>query len=244
MGYEVVKTIGARQYRYHVQSERDPQTGKRRNRWTYLGRVASERDVAKVRPVRPNARLRLLEAAERLLEAGDASAVTVDAIAAAAGVAHGTFYRYFRDRSEALEELARHIRATRGVGDDHLLRDDVESIEAARAGVRRWIVDKLRLTRELRATVRAWLALVASDARLAAYREERRQATLVRLREHITILTERGFAQVGDPASTAAGLFALVDGIMRTTILETDGLDEAGIVAAADIAERAIFARL
>ena len=85
MAYEVVKTIGARQYRYRVQSERDPLTGKSRNRWAYIGRVVSERNVAAVRPPRTNARLRLLEAVERLLAAGDASAVTVAAITGAAG---------------------------------------------------------------------------------------------------------------------------------------------------------------
>jgi len=187
--------------------------------------------------------LRLLEAAERLLEAGDASAVTVDAIAAAAGVAHGTFYRYFRDRSQALEELARHIRATRAIGDDRLLRDDVTSIDAARAGVRQWLFDKLRFCREHRASVRAWHALIASDARLAAYREERSEAILSRLREHIVLLNGLGFADVADPASTAAGLIALVDGIVRSSILERDRLDDAGIVAAADIVERALFVR-
>jgi AcrR family transcriptional regulator len=242
MAYEVIKTIGARQYRYRVQSERDPQTGKTRNRWTYLGRVASECDAAKAPAPRANARLRLLEATERLLAAGDASAVTVDAIATAAGVAHGTFYRYFRDRSEALEELARHIRATRGIGDDHLLRDDVVSREAARSGVRTWIADKLRYARDRGASLRAWHALIASDARLTAYREERRETTFARLREHIAVLNGRGFANVADAASTAVCLIALYDGIVRATILERDRLDDAAIDAAADIVERALFA--
>jgi AcrR family transcriptional regulator len=244
MAYEVVKTIGRRQYRYRVQSERDAQTGKVRNRWTYLGRVASEQGAAKSRPARPNARLRLLAAAQSLLEAGDASALTVDAIVSVAGVAHGTFYRYFRDRSQALEELARHIRATSGIEEDHLLRDDVISLDAARAAVRRWLVDKLRYAREHRASVRAWHALIASDARLAAYREERREAAFSRLRDHIEVLNARGFARVGDPASTAAGLSALYDGIVRSSILERDRLSDAAIEAAADIAERALFAAL
>jgi TetR/AcrR family transcriptional repressor of nem operon len=244
MAYEVVKTIGTRQYRYRVQSERDPQTGKSRNRWTYLGRVAGESDVAKARAPRPNARLRLLESAERLLAAGDPAAVTVDAIAAAAGVAHGTFYRYFRDRTDALEQLARHLRATRGIGDDRRLRDDVVSVDAARAGMRGWVIDKLRFGREERASFCAWLALIASDARLAAFREERREATLARLRDHIAMLNARGFAAVTDPASTAAGLIALVEGVMRASLSDADRLDDAGITAAADIVERALFARL
>ncbi len=143
MAYEVVKTIRGREYRYRVQSERDPHTGKSRNRWTYIGRVTGEPDVAKSRPARPNARLRLLAAAERLLEGGEASALSVDAIATEAGVAHGTFYRYFRDRSAVLEALARHLRETRSVGDDRELRDDVATRAAARAGVREWIAQRL-----------------------------------------------------------------------------------------------------
>jgi AcrR family transcriptional regulator len=242
MAYEVVKTIGTRQYRYRVQSERDAQTGKIRNRWTYLGRVASERDVAKAPAARPNARLRLLRAAETLLASGDASALTVDAIVKAAGVAHGTFYRYFRDRSDALEQLARHIRATSGVRDDRLLRDDVALRDDARAGVRRWISDKLSYAREHRASVCAWHALIASDTRLTAYREERREATFSRLRDHIDVLNARAFACVADPASTAAGLIALYDGIVRASILERDRLDDAAVAAAADIVERALFA--
>jgi AcrR family transcriptional regulator len=244
MAYEVVKTIGGRQYRYRVQSERDAQSGKLRNRWTYLGRVASEPGVAKARAARPNARLRLLEAVEALLASGDASVLTVDAIVAAAGVAHGTFYRYFQDRSAALEELARHIRATRGIGDDRLLRDDVAGLDEARTGVRRWIVDKLRYARERRASLRAWHALIASDARLTAFREERREAAFTRLRDHIEVLNARSFASVADPASTAAALIALYDGIVRTSILERDRLADAEIDAAADIVERALFARV
>jgi len=242
MAYEVVKTIGSRQYRYRVQSERDAQTGKMRNRWTYLGRATSEGATAKTHASMSNARLRLLEAAQSLLAAGDASLLTVDAIVRAAGVAHGTFYRYFRGRSEALEELARHIGTTSGIGEDRLLRDDVATLGEARAGVRRWIVDKLRYARDRRASVCAWHALIASDARLSAYREERREATFTRLRAHIEILNGRGFARVGDAASTAAGLIALYEGIVRASILERDRLTDAAIDAAADIVERALFA--
>jgi AcrR family transcriptional regulator len=184
----------------------------------------------------------LLEAAEQLLAAGDASAVTVDAIASAAGVAHGTFYRYFRHRSAALEELARHIRTVAGIDDDRLLLDDVATRAEARAGVRRWMIEKLRFARERRGSLRAWHALIGGDARLSAYREERRESTLLRLREHIERLSVLGYVHVADARATAAGLLALFDGIVRSSLLERDGLDDAGITAAADIAERALFA--
>ncbi len=241
MAYDVVKTIGGREYRYRVQSERDPISGKIRNRWTYVGRVSGEGAVAKLRPVRTNARTRLLAAAEHLLEAGEAAELTVDSIARAAGVAHGTFYRYFRDRSDVLEALARHLKATRAVGDDGLLRDDVTSLADARRGVRTWMSERLRFALQRRAAVRAWSTLVASEARLAAYREERRDSTRRRLHEHLEVLTSRGFADVSDPASTAMMLMALVDGVIRATILESDSLSAAHIDAATEIADRAIF---
>jgi AcrR family transcriptional regulator len=242
MAYEVVKTIGARQYRYRVQSERDARTGKTRNRWTYLGRVTSDGGAAKTHAPQANAKLRLLDAAQSLLAAGDASCLTVDAIVRAAGVAHGTFYRYFRGRSEALAELARHVRTTSGISEDRLLRDDVATLGEARAGVRRWVGDKLRYAREHRVAVCAWHALIASDARLAAYREESREATLTRLREHIELLGTRGFTRVADPPSTAACLIALYEGVVRASILERDRLTDTAIDAAADIVERALFA--
>jgi AcrR family transcriptional regulator len=232
MAYRVIKTIGARQYEYEVVAQRDPASGKTRNRWTYIGRVAREESVAKERAPRTNARLRLLTATEALLESGQAAAITIDAIAAAAGVAHGTFYRYFRDRSDVLEALARHLRETGPGVDDLLLGDEIDSLDAARAGLRAWLVEKLRWYRERRATLRAWIALTASDARLAAYREERRESTLRRLRE------------LRHPAATAVAVMALVEGIMRASLLEHDQLDDDEISAAADVVERAVFAQL
>jgi hypothetical protein len=65
-----------------------------------------------------------------------------------------------------------------------------------------------------------------------------------RLRDHIVAIDARGFARVADPASTAAALIALYDGIVRASILERDGLSDAAIEAAADIVERALFASL
>ncbi len=64
-------------------------------------------------------RLRLLAAAAVRLERGDApGALRVADIAAGAGLAHGTFYRYFQDRAAAVEalvaEFARHLRERLG----------------------------------------------------------------------------------------------------------------------------------
>jgi AcrR family transcriptional regulator len=242
MAYDVVKTINGRDYRYRVQSERDEASGKRRNRWTYVGRVASERsgETVAAHARRGGTRLRLLAAAQRLLSRVEAHEITVDAIATEAGVAHGTFYRYFQNRASVLEALAAHIRETRGSAEENL-RDDVASAGAARSGLRAWIDEKLRLAVDRPEEIRTWFALMTSDPRLIAFREERRAATVTRMTEHFAALTARGFANVRDPAATAFALYAMIDGIFREAIVEGHTLGEARIVATADVVEHAIF---
>ncbi|GAC1408073.1 MAG: hypothetical protein NVSMB64_15790 [Candidatus Velthaea sp.] len=241
MAYDVIKRIGGREYRYRVQSERDPDSGKPRNRWTYVGRVSSERTPASpARPARSDTQLRVLEALERLLDRGDPKAITAGAIAAEAGIAHGTFYRYFKDRTAALEAFARHFRATRGIAEENL-RDDVATVGEARARLRQWNVEKLRTAVERPASLRVWYALMASDVRLAAFRIERRAATLARLSGYLTHLAACGFAPLPDPEATAAALFAMIDGLTRGAIVDAEQLDERRTSAAADVAERAVF---
>jgi hypothetical protein len=133
-----------------------------------------------------------------------------------------------------------HIRATRG-GAEENLRDDVATVSAARAGLRTWIEEKLRATLGRRDEMRTWFALMAGDTRLAAFREERRQAILVRMTEHFRVLSERGFADVRDPAALAFALFVMFDGFIRAAVVDEQMLDEARISAAADVAEHAIF---
>src|SRR6185312_10108320 len=104
MAYEVTKLVNGRPYRYRVRSERDSVTGKTRNRWTYLGRGEAGAAPAPARP-RPNARDALLDALERLLDRHDPRDVTAGAVSVEAGLAHGTFYRYFRNRDDAIRAL-------------------------------------------------------------------------------------------------------------------------------------------
>lgn len=242
MAYDVIKTIRGREYRYRVQSERDPQTGKTRNRWTYVGRVASERTPALARTKRSGTRSRLLSALQAILERGDPSAVTPDAIAREAGVAHGTFYRYFSDRSDALRAFAEHIRATRGFPED-ALRSDVMNRAQARADLRAWVTHRLTDAAERGAIIRVWYALMASDERLSAFKEERRRDVRRALAAFISALNARGFADVDDPDVTAAVLYALIDGIMRSTVLEGEPIDPTTIAATVSVVERAVFAQ-
>ena len=109
MSHEVIKRVGARAYRYRVESYRDASSKKVRSRWTYLGRVDRPADDGEPPSVAPRTRRRTSETRERLIEAFEFlletlsfDRVTAGAVAERAGVAHGTFYRYFSDKAALL----------------------------------------------------------------------------------------------------------------------------------------------
>jgi AcrR family transcriptional regulator len=243
MAYEVVKTIAGRSYRYQVESVRDPESGKRRNRWTYLGRVdgAQPRIVAPKR--RTDGRERLLDALERLLESRDFAAVTVDAIAEEAGLAHGTFYRHFKDKRGALLAAMDRIRERRGLV-FAALKGEAATREEARAGLRRLIEASMRSPAEHPALLRTYLALAVRDEEFLRDRRERKALALQRFAEHLAALQARGFATMRDPAATAAALFAMLDGCYREALVEGDSPDETRIAGVVDVADRAVFGEI
>ena len=74
--------------------------------WSYGASLAAAA-AADGLPKAARTRLRVLAAlAGRLNEADDPAAIRVTDIMAQAGLAHGTFYRYFTDQEAALEELS------------------------------------------------------------------------------------------------------------------------------------------
>ncbi len=103
MAYEVTKHIKGREYRYRVEGVRDPETGRTRTHWHYLGRMDGDEVIAPARAHTSRVtRDEIVAATARLLESRDASRVTVSVIAQQAGVSAGTFYRHFGDRRSAL----------------------------------------------------------------------------------------------------------------------------------------------
>ncbi len=240
MAYEVTKTIAGRRYRYQVESVRDPASGKRRSRWTYLGRAEDERAARPAAKPRGDARARLLDALERLLDGRDFTALTADAVASEAGLAHGTFYRHFRDKRAALRAALERVREGRGPALD-ALADDVASVGEARAGIRRLVESVLRSPAEHPALLRAYYALSLRDEEFAGERRERKAAASKRLGEHLTALRARGLATVADPEATAGALFAMLDGFYREAVVDGTALDETRIAGAAEVMERAVF---
>lgn len=105
MSYEVIKTIGTGKYRYEVERIPDPESGKTRSKWRYLGKLAGG-EAPKRRARADQTRDKLTAALERLLERNDWTAITAHDIAVEAGVAPATLYRYFTSRNDVLLKCA------------------------------------------------------------------------------------------------------------------------------------------
>jgi len=243
MAYEVTKTIAGRSYRYRVERVRDPATGKARSRWTYLGRATPGAAAAPPRRRAGDARERLLDALERLLATRDFAEVTAGAIVAEAGFAHGTFYRHFRDKRDALRAALERIRAARGPTVEDLSREAGDAGEA-RAGFRAFVVSVLRSPAEHPALFRAYQALVLRDPEIARERRARLEAGTRTFASYLARLTARGFADVPDPQSAAAAVLAMIDGLYREAVLEGNVLDDPRVRGTADFLERAVFGRV
>lgn len=240
MAYEVTKLVNGRPYRYHVRSERDPVTGKSRNRWTYLGRGDPGAKPPATRPRGPNARQALLDALERLLDRSDPSAVTAGAISVEAGLAHGTFYRYFRNRVAAIHALTERLR-TELAPELGLLDDAPADVAAARAALRSWIRAVLHARMKHHGLVRALYALAAHDEDMRNTLQVRRDANARRLAWWLSGLAERGIAALPDVETTGAVLVTMLDGIGREAVAAGEPLEEQRVDVAIDLVERAVF---
>jgi AcrR family transcriptional regulator len=244
MAYEVTKQISGRSYRYRVESMLDPQSGKRRNRWTYLGRDTSasagtvERKAA---APRGDARRRLLDALEALLAERDYADVTADAIAVRAGLAHGTFYRHFKDKRAALLAALERVSERRRPMFEALIAEPPRSDAEARAGLRQLFAAVLRAPDEHPALQRAWLLLVERDADFSRERCARREHGVQKLGNYFRTLAGAGFADISDPEATASALLAMIEGFHRTAVIDGMPLDAARLEAAVTLAERAVF---
>lgn len=240
MAYEVIKTIKGRAYKYGVRRERDPQTGRVRNRWTYLGRV-DERDT--VRPKRERSstsRDALLDAFARLLERSSLDDATADAIALEAGVAHGTFYRHFRNKADAMHALMDRTRGSLAFPDVTMAAEPA-SRDAVRASLRGYVDNVLHMKSQRPGLMRAWYAMAARDPEFAAERRERRETFASMFVAFIGEVQRRGFGGVTDPEGTARAVFALFDGIFRETVEGGRFPSRASLDAVCEMIDRAVF---
>jgi AcrR family transcriptional regulator len=256
MAHEVVKHVGGRAYRYSVESYRDAASGKVRGRWTYLGKAdvpaegSPDRAAAaasgrgpQVSPARrarrpAETRERLLAAFERLVDAHGYPSVTAGAVAKEAGVAHGTFYRHFPDKGEALRAAlmrAREVSARARPSFD----GPVGAREAERKRVRDWITAVLRSPFERRGLLGAWYD--ARDPELQALRRRLRDERIDAMAAYFRKLDAAGLVRLGKPRGVATTLVLLIDGLLRAIVVGGETLEEGTVEGILMTFDRAIF---
>jgi AcrR family transcriptional regulator len=244
LSYEVTKRIKGRDYRYRVESARDPESGRAGTRWIYLGKLENGALVAPVRSVsRRVTHDEIVAVTAKLLESRDASRVTVSVIAHHAGISPGTFYRHFDDRdaafSAALTALCEQcfdalpaLDPPAGTDADERRRLNgwFEALHQAalRGRAFRWFLtsaghDKLEI------------ALASTTLRIDP------RALLAK---YFRTLHDAGLARIGDAETLANGILRLHAAMVRDMALH--GVAEAGAAerwaAVFPVIERAVFA--
>jgi AcrR family transcriptional regulator len=143
---------------------------------------------------------RLLEAGAQVLPARGYHDARVDDVVEAAGVSHGTFYRYFTNKDDFFEVLAE---TASGHMIDHLDRlhlDPKGTVEDLRG----WLVEWFAIYERDGGIISTWQEMRTNE-RLAVFSREVATSVYTRL---VRILSQRPF---GDPAVDAVMLLALIE---------------------------------
>jgi AcrR family transcriptional regulator len=246
IAHEVIKRVGRRAYRYRVESYRDPGTRKVRSRWTYLG-VATDPgsgDAAPAPVSRRSAtetRERLISAFEHLVETQPYSAVTAGMVASDAGLAHGTFYRYFGDKRAvflaALDRKREQLLATRPS-----FEPPYGSLEAERARIRAWAEAVLVGPPHELGVIRAFFEALEGDEELREMRRSRNVERIAAFTRYLIGLTaEARIIDVPEPEALATALFALMDAVFRDAVISGKAADAVTVAGVVAVFDRAIF---
>lgn len=240
MAYEVVKEIRGHRYRYSVESYRDPDTGKVKNKWTYLGRA--EQGAA----ARPKRRASVDETRERILQAfltliarKQLQDVTPAAIAREAGISSTTFYRQFESRDEVVRVCT--DRATKEL-DARLAEINAiaPSAPEERQRLRAFAIDLVRRPSAPPALYRAWSTLSPEIVREARHRQR-----IKAFDAYIADLQARGYIEEStETRRLAVALSLIVQMFTRRSVIENKLLSEEEYAVVGDMFERLVFAPL
>jgi AcrR family transcriptional regulator len=219
LAYEVIKRVSGRAYRYRVESFRDPETRRVRGRWTYLGRVDPADAGLPERPAKPSSRDRLLDGVARLLASGDAESLSAGSIAREAGVAYGTFYRYFTDRAHAVREAL--LRHGPSLGDVHeRFGQPPGTREDERERLATWLRTVAADAHRERGVVRAWHVYSNSDEAVVKARREAVDAAVDRVATYLDALRAERVTAISSTRFAAYALVALVIALGRDAAVE------------------------
>jgi AcrR family transcriptional regulator len=221
-----------------VESHRDPETGKVRNKWTYAGRADADAERAPAIKRRSTAetRERIAAAFLRLIERVQWNDVTATAIAREAQVSEGTFYRYFRSRTSVLEYCTDRVNE---LLDERLneLRAIAPSLAEERQRLRRWAIDLLRRPPGPPALFRLWAAVGSPEVRKTRYARRTRAFT-----GYLHALRERGYIERTQNTGRIAVALSLIQQMFtRRSIVEDALLSEEEFAAVGETFERLVF---
>ena len=234
MPREVIKTIKGRRYRYSVESRPDPETGRRRAAWTYLGPLEQSGETRGVR-ARGDVRARIVAAVMRLLAHRSPEHLTVSVIATEAGVGVATFYRHFPSRVDVFDAAGSALLADMLEASGYLT-SPLRSREEERGAVRAWLCERMRDLLARPAAMRIFQLTARS-------REDQPHRALVEglLAERLAKLDVAGIAAIADPMALARSIVLAIIGVLRGATYQPHLFEEAEIDYAALLAERAIF---
>lgn len=241
MAYEVTKQIKGRDYRYRVESIRNPDTGRSGTRWTYLGKVEDGEVVA---PARIAAKRvthdEIIEVTAQLLETRDTSRVTVSVIAHNAGVSPGTFYRHFADREAALAAAIAFLsdRCFRALP---VLDAPIGDFAHERARLNRWFEGLNAAVLNGRAF--RWFLTTADHDKLllSVQKAAVRSDPSAILERYFRALDAAGLALVAAPRALADGIFTLHRSIVRDIALHDEADARLRWAVIFPVIERAVF---
>jgi AcrR family transcriptional regulator len=234
MPREVIKTIKGRRYRYSVESRPDPETGRRRAAWTYLGPLEQSGETRGVR-ARGDVRARIVAAVMRLLAHRSPEHLTVYVIATEAGVGVATFYRHFSSRIDVFA-AAGHALLADLLEASGYLTSPLRSREAERGAVRAWLIERMRDLLARPAAMRIFQLTARS-------RDDQPHRAIVErlLAERLAKIDAAGIASIAEPVALARSIVLAIIGVLRGATYQPHLFEEAEIDYAALLAERAIF---
>ncbi len=243
MAYEVTKRIKGHDYRYAVEAYRDPESQRRRAKWTYVGAVQDGAVRAPARAGRKHVtKDEIVTAAAKLLEFRDPEHVTVSVVAREAGVSRSTFYRHFPDEREFFSAALAHI-ADEAMGSLPPLDAAARTLEEARAAFRRWYEAHYRSVAQQRAIRRALLAGERGKLAVRRAKSLMRHDPFAQLEAFLRALDEAGIAAIADVCGMSRAILGSMLAVRLKSILidpEHD-LPEPTFEELHCVAERAIF---
>ena len=183
-----------------------------------------------------NLRARGLRTRQALLDAGTAvlpvhgyHATRVDDIVEAAGVSHGSFYRYFANKDELFHALAEHAALTMVELVDTFPED------VAPDAIRSWLDAWFAAYRSNGGVISAWQEIGGDDAEVRAFSLDVALVAFDRLRR---IVHRRGF---GDDAVDAVVLLAVVERMPYSVLSLQHIREDEAVDASTFIVHRGLF---